>query len=159
LQRRKARKIVAHSASCGWRIRAVFFQPRRGERMCRRFLSPLWGSGRTRRMPLFPQLALWATIFRPLRGLISVTNYRECFDRLETLCRMSNSYNTHHGRFKAAFPFRTAPVNCLLIPYQHGPIPLIPRCVFPDRRASLCASPRFFDGLSLFVGNLVSGHH
>ena len=94
MQRRQARKIVAHSASCGWRIRAMFFQPRRGERMCRRFLSPLRGSGHTRRMPLFPQLALWATIFRPLRGLISVTHYRECFDPLETLCRMSNSYDT-----------------------------------------------------------------
>ena len=92
MQRRQARKIVAHSASCGWRIRAIFFQPRRGERMCPRSLSPLRGSGPTRRMPLFPQLALWATIFRPLRGLISVTHYRECFDRLETLCRMSNSY-------------------------------------------------------------------
>ena len=75
LQRHQAGKIVAHSASCGWRIRAAFFQPRRGERMCRRFLSPLRGSGHTRRMPLFPQLALWATIFRPLRGLISVTHY------------------------------------------------------------------------------------
>ena len=78
MQRRQARKIVAHSASCGWRIRAMFFQPRRGERVCRRFLSPLRGSGHTRRMPLFPQLALWATIFRPLRGLISVTFYRKC---------------------------------------------------------------------------------
>jgi len=95
LQRRQARKIVAHSASCGWRIRAMFFQPRRGERMGRRFLSPLRGSGPTWRIPLSPQLALWATIFRPLRGLISATHYRECFDRLKTLCRMSNSYQSH----------------------------------------------------------------
>jgi hypothetical protein len=62
--------------------------------MCRRFLSPLRGSGHTRRMPLFPQLALWATIFRPLRGLISVTFYGKCLDRLETLWRISNLYKS-----------------------------------------------------------------
>ncbi len=47
MQRRQARKLGAdHSASCGWRIQAMFFQPRRGERICRRSLSPLRGSGR-----------------------------------------------------------------------------------------------------------------
>ena len=76
-QRRQARKIVAHSASCGWGIRAMSFQPRRGERMCRRFLPPLRGSGHTRRMPLFPQLALWARILRPLtRAKINYTLQR-----------------------------------------------------------------------------------
>jgi hypothetical protein len=56
------------------------------------FFRPSRAQAPRGRMPLFPQLALWATIFRPLHGLISVTHYRECFDRLETLCRMSDSY-------------------------------------------------------------------
>jgi len=94
LQRRQARKIVAQSASCGRRIRAMFFQPQRGERMCRRFLSPRRGSGNTGRMPLFPQLALWDTIFRPLRGLTPITHCRKCFDPIETLYRVSNWYKS-----------------------------------------------------------------
>jgi hypothetical protein len=60
--------------------------------MCRRFLSPLRGSGHTRIVSLSRQLALWATPFRPLRGLTSITHCRKCFDPIENLCRMSNWY-------------------------------------------------------------------
>jgi hypothetical protein len=62
--------------------------------MCRRFLSPLQGSDHTRIVSLSPQLALWATTFRPLRGLTSITHCRKCFDPIETLYRVSDWYES-----------------------------------------------------------------
>ena len=74
--------------------------------MCRRFLSPLRGSGHTRIVSLSPQLALWATTLRPLRGLTSITHCRKCFDPIETLYRVSNWYEIIGRRAKAFHPAR-----------------------------------------------------
>lgn len=52
------------------------------------------------------------------------------------------STNTHHACLEPAFQTRTIAIHCTLIRLEPGPVPLIPRCAFPDRRASICASSR-----------------
>jgi hypothetical protein len=111
----KGRKNLAQGASPGSRKPCGSREPQRGERKGID-AGTLAGSAapcgaRPALRPGFPGLAPWAKFCCPLRGLTSITHCRKCFDPIETLYRVSNWYNTHHGRFKVAFPFRTAPVS------------------------------------------------
>jgi len=49
--------------------------------------------------------------------------------------------NAHHARLEAAFSSRTTAIPYLLVRLEPAPASLLPRRAFPDRRASLCASP------------------